>query len=298
MPNEEKLSLIAHGTHTLARDYAAGKRITEEMAAGALEIITHKSTAHTPRFRISDHLLCEPDYRQIVVWAKELGISAEDVLASLLLTPKGGLWFWKNDMGTKIVNGQFLSLSFNRNLLPVSSFQWVDGLEIESMVAWGHASGIEYFSSNLPSLQRLHLHDQEIPSIILDSTLRLRELRLINNRLSNLEIGAGSELRELWCVNNLLGEINLATTPKLEKLSCSGNRIATLALEFLPRLTSLYCKDNLISDLDLSKTPLLERLICSNNPIAEIDITPLFTLQHLEYEKAKTHLTKRPDQLF
>ena len=83
---DEKLPLTLHSGSGLAQIGSQGGRILAEMVNGALVLsrTTGSSAALMRRFRIGEHELCEPDYQQILVWAKALELVAETVIERLL----------------------------------------------------------------------------------------------------------------------------------------------------------------------------------------------------------------------
>ena len=85
---DEKLTL--HPDNGLALEGPHGGRIVAEMLGGALELAraAQNGVALAPRFSIGEHVFCEPDYRQILLWAKALELEPEAVVERLLTEPE------------------------------------------------------------------------------------------------------------------------------------------------------------------------------------------------------------------
>lgn len=68
----------------------SGGRIVAEMMRGALalsRVDAKAEAALVPRFKIGEHEFCEPDYRQILLWAESLEMGLEMVVERLMKTP-------------------------------------------------------------------------------------------------------------------------------------------------------------------------------------------------------------------
>lgn len=301
MNEKSDFALVPTPANALGKAQPSAKRILSDMVVDTLALVPPKEVAPSsvtirmrllqaavlkvsgsgeqlvaspaPKFRIGEYAWREPDYQQILIWAKTLSCAAEEVVRRLQAGRKqryGGEWeahgkrqlrvqagnpVWSE---TKFAHGAILALNWDFELLPIEKFEWVPGLLLTHL---GFASSPKH-----PPNLRLR-----VPSLT----------HLCCNRLglSKLDLSGVPFLTELSCANNQLSELDLARVPLLTKLSCSNNQLSELALSHLPLLTELSCDDNQLTNLDLSRVPLLKRLVCQNNKLSNIDFSavPLLT---------------------
>lgn len=88
--SDDNLSLITHPGASLALGTRSGGRIVTEMVGETLALT--KTAVRTgaelvPRFNIGDHLFCDPEYQQIMLWARTLQIEPSKVVGHLLSEP-------------------------------------------------------------------------------------------------------------------------------------------------------------------------------------------------------------------
>ena len=307
MPEDVNNSLVLHPGSGLAQVGQQGGRVMAEMVSGALALSRNVQTsaALVPEFRIGEHVLCEPDYSQILLWASALEVEPETVVKRLLTEPKE---VWDRGNKTRLVNGRLISLWWDLELLPVVSFEWVDGLVIESLVF--HAplmtSRVERkLSLRLPMLRRLDFGKVWAGGLFdlssgfdLSAVPQLTELNCAYYQLTGLELFKVPHLSVLHCSSNKLTELNLSAVPHLTKLSCDLNELAELDLSAVPLLTWLSCRGNQLTKLELSGVSQLAALNCFKNQLNDLDIRPLENLVELSYDTGKTRLIQRPDQNF
>ena len=194
------------------------------------------------RFRIGDHLLREPDYRQILQWAEALGMAPETVLevlvSSELTTESCG---WSEPIAFALEEGAIVNLTWDFDRLPLVPEIWESGLLVRTLG----------FRGAWPE-----------PAIALRPSL--------------------PHLRTLVCGCLGLASLDLSQVPGLTVLDCRGNRLIGIDLSPVPRLTSLECSGNQITRLDLATVPGLTWLGCGGNQITEIDLSPVPRLTSLE----------------
>lgn len=273
------------------------------------------------KFRVGGYEWCEPDYRQILIWAKTLKLEPQQVIQRLL---------WRRDaqsppspMASEFNDGRIIKLTWNFDLLPIRDFQWVDDLEIVDFYASyslpPSAQGIPVFYPILPKLRSLTCQGLNIAELDLSGVPMLTKLDCVQNNLTELELGAVPMLTHLCCTtnqltaldlsstpmltnlhcgNNRLAHIDLSSVPRLMNLGCSGNKLVKLDLSAVPMLTELFCPANRLVDLNLSSVPLLKFLNCYNNKLTDLDIRPLQNLETLFYDEKSTRLVQRPGQIF
>lgn len=295
MPNE-KLPLIPHPDSSLAHVGPHSGRIVAEMVGGALalsrsaEALSKLAPASQSNFKVGDFELAEPDYRQILLWAKSLNMEPVAVIAALKAKKDGG-------DKTSIVNGRIIRLYWTFDSLPIKTFEWVDGLVIESVTFYDDEFTSlyeEYKSSSideedapvaypdcervlnvqLPELLSLNCPSIGLKKLDVSGAPRLSRLWCDENGLTEVNLNGVPELSTLSCNHNKLTALNLSALPGLTRLNCDHNRLERLDLLGLPQLTSLWCMNNKITRLDLSGAPNLKSLICSGNQFDQLDISP------------------------
>jgi len=97
---------------------------------------TLQTKSSQTKFRIGDYEWCEPDYRQIVIWAEETGLKPEQVVERLLdpgslrELPANELTISKFFKEPLFVDGKLLKVNLNLRLLRCSRLDWAKHLEI------------------------------------------------------------------------------------------------------------------------------------------------------------------------
>lgn len=193
-------------------------------------------------FNIGEHQFCEPDYRQILLWAEALELEPLTVIERLLSGPDGDGY---RDSHSQFENGRIIKLRWDMTLLPIEHFEWVDGLVIESII---------FYSARPP------VADEVERSLSLPLP-ELLDLSCDSMNLISLDLTAVPKLVELDCGGNELKELDLSAVPRLTKLDCYWNNLAELDLTGVSLLTELNCQGNQLTDLDLSAVPLLTGLL-------------------------------------
>lgn len=112
------------------------------------------------------------------------------------------------------------------------------------------------------------------------------QLRLPNQKLTQLDVNGLSDLEILDCSNNQLSELSIDNLKKLTALFCRNNQLTSLALKGLEKLNTLNCSGNKISFSKLPlKTPLLSTYTYSpQSPFSENISTELGTEMDLSSE--------------
>ncbi len=293
---DEKLHVIPHPESGLARVGSQGGRIPTEMVSGALALarVAKTDVALVPRFRISEHLFCEPDYQQILLWARALALGPEMVIERLLAIPR----YWEQKNITQFENGRIIKLGWYLRLLPLIAFDWVPGLVVEAIAFVGTDHAERVLSLPLPQLRHLDCGSMGLVGLDLTETPLLTWLSCDENQLTELDLSTVQLLTELDINDNQITTLDLTTVPQLTSLFWSQNQIAQLDLSAVPKLTRLYCAFNQLTELNLSAVPYLTELLCHNNELTELDIRPLKHLEMLTYDSDRTRLIQRPDQNF
>ena len=263
---------------TLARP--EGGRVLSELLSDTLALARGE-----PLRKIGEYEWCEPDYRQILLWAEALGLEPEEVIRRMLdertakpmdaevrayFTEKGndpdraGEMHFKIFPATFFLAGRIVNLNWDFDLLPVPAFQWIEGLEVECL--------------------RI-VSTQQLPPSLFTTHVVLRKLRTLccdGLRLHSLDLSAFPNLEFLSCAQNDLSELELFRVPRLTFLDCSKNRITRLELSGVEMLNSLWCSDNGLTRIDLSRAPMLTCLYCSGNQFPSIDLSSVPELETLD----------------
>jgi hypothetical protein len=215
-------------------------RVLSEMVGDTLALARRE-----PLFKIGEYEWCEPDYRQILLWAGSLTLEPEEVIRRLLnpLYPRNGSEFRE---------GRIVKLIWDFDLLPLQDFTWVQGLEIEQL----------RFSVHRPLAK-------DAPRLSL-SLPKLYELRCDALGLEELDLSLVPSLFDLVCDGNRLRSIDLSSVPLLECFRCSENHLETLELS--KGLTYVHCENNNLRSLDLSRCEYLTFLGCDGNRLREVDL--------------------------
>jgi hypothetical protein len=276
---DEKESLILRPGRGLARVGPLGGRIVAEMVSGALALSwsAKTSTELVPCFRIGEHIFCEPDYQQILLWAKAMELGPNEMIDLLLAAPND---YAQRQDSTQFANGRIIKLGWDISLLPLGDFEWVDGLVIESIV--------------FLRPDELDRTEQVLPLPL----PKLRYLDCSAIELKGIELSAVPALTELDCGYNPLTNLDLSTVTHLTRLSCPRSRLTKLDLFSVPQLEVLICHNNQLTELDFTAVPRLRSIVCMGNQIAELDVRSLEALEEIGYDRHKTRLIQRPDQNF
>ena len=330
-------SMISRPSRELTTALTGGNRILSVMVEETLALGRKEVIEHNACFKIGAYEWCEPDYRQILLWAEALKMEPLTVIEKLIRGEDSSKDSSK-DVTTKFKNGRMLSLSWNLETLPLSDFQSVEGLIIEKLRIYGAL--MRSVSLRMPSLCFFECNWCELEVLILSDMPNLTGLRVFNNKLAEINLAqvpnlttlliTSNQLTELnlahvpnlttlncgrnqltelnlvhvpnlallYCMRSQLKELNLACVPKLTELCIDINQLKELNLAHVPNLTRLWCNNNQLTSLNLSHVPNLTWLRCNDNQLTELDIRPLQALRFLTDHERSTRLIKRPDQNF
>ena len=293
--------LINQSSYSVAQVGSGPSRILSNMVSDTLVLAQARTKAlNLPRHRVGDYDLCDPDHRQILIWAKALEIAPEEVMLRLeesgtsdvnrqsLLFPEGPI----------VENGIIKSFVWDFDILPIQHFEWDAGLLVEKITFLGkHTAPLglrlrnlkQLFCgrteltaldlSNVPKLTELHCFGNQLRDIDLSYVPLLTSLGCRENQLTELDLSYVPLLTSLGCHFNPLIELDLSPVPLLTILNCSKNQLTRLDLSYVPQLTYLGCSSNQLTELNLSSVPLLTELNCFSNQLTELDLSsvPLLT---------------------
>lgn len=281
MTEEDNVALVHRPPSSVETAGAGSNRIQSTMVADTLALARKQlSTPVAAKFRIGAYEWCEPDYRQILAWAKALSLSPEEVIECLL---RGGRQTEGSWVETRFENGRLLKISWDADLLRLPELRLGHGLmtthfAISAKAAWWGALELQ-----LPHLTHLaFLVNASGPSLDLSGCPRLQWLDCSFSRISHLDLISAPNLIELYCVGNDIEELDLSPVPRLTRLNCMSGGVGCkvkglkrLTMPRSPDLTYLECCYNSLSRLDLSGVPCLTYLGCNENHLEELDLSPV-----------------------
>ncbi len=126
MPDADLNALIRLPSFAVEKAEAGPRRILTGMVSDALAVAKSLERAlATARFRIGDHEFCDPDYRQILIWAASLGVTPEyfvgivDVLPHESIDSQGRKHF---DVSLEVGDGAIICLPWDLDFFPIHYF--------------------------------------------------------------------------------------------------------------------------------------------------------------------------------
>ena len=128
-------SLIPLPDASIAITRPGAGRVLSELVGDTLALARRE-----PLFAIGEYQWCEPDYRQILLWAEVLALEPEEVIRRLLVRDSLYLNCDGKELGfclyktTAFRIGKMMGINWDLNLLPISPTRWLDKLEVEYAV--------------------------------------------------------------------------------------------------------------------------------------------------------------------
>ena len=302
--NDDNRSLIPLPDGSLANTAAGAGRKMAAMIEETLLLARREAVARTDRLKIGDYEFCEPDFRQILLWAEALHLSGDEVIQRLLdqrnVNRITSIPFYHTLNETVFERGRIVKLNWNLDLLPISDFCWVEGLEIECL--WIRSGDYMSKRENAPllsvcprlpklrildcSMVRIALLDlsltPNLSAIILDCfneklvvppLQHLQTLWCSDVDLVELDISKVPQLTELFLWHNRLTRLDLSHTPHLRKLQIFWGKLPELNVSNLKLLEDLYCFNNCLESLAFADHPQLSTVRCINNHLKRLDIS-------------------------
>lgn len=275
-------SIIPLPSQEIAGPQIGGSRILRQMVDEVLALGRVDADVEIPRFRIGEYTWCEPDYRQILLWAEQLKMEPVDFLKALVAVNAVNL-IWSDGITTKFEGGRIRSLRWDFGKLPIFELKISENLLIEEVNLSGCSRGTIRCVAEIcddPDILKLMRPNREI-------RLSLPTVKRLDYSDSGTQVVLTDPMRdleELKCGSNDLTELSLLPFPNLKMLSCRGNDLTKLDLSHVPNLTDLCCQSNQLTDLELSHVPNLTRLRCSGNRLTEIDLSRVPNLTWLSIE--------------
>ena len=144
---------------------------------------------------IGDFEFCDPDYRQILLWAGALKLDPVVVIERLESS------FVFDRKGVKlefaVQDGAIVSLTWDFDLLPLSEFEWVDGLVIRELGFKTPPAAPPALSLRLPELVWLQCPDINLTVLELSNIPKLVKLVCAENHLHDLDLSKVPQLTHL-----------------------------------------------------------------------------------------------------
>ena len=288
---EENLPIIPLPGAELTDSRSNGGRIVGEMVLGTLAL---SRAVQEPRFRIGAHEFCEPDYRQILLWAADSQVTPDQFVQKLHWMEYQN---WDDGCvsnSANLVGGKIKQLCLAVETLNIIPNKWMPGLELRSLDIYddrGNRDGDAYnpeaaicltdFSSPSPCLESLSFLGCRLRRLRLNGMPNLKELALCYTDLDSLDLAHVSRLTCLLVHFSPLAKLDLTPVPLLVTLSCMFCELDEIDLSMTPLLTNLDVCGNQFEALDIRTLRLLEHLSCAHNHLTHLDLSAIPKLRLL-----------------
>ena len=170
MADDERNALVIQGPRSLAEVGAGPRNILSNVVSDALTVARSRETAlSAARFQIGRYEFCEPDYSQILIWAKALEIDPEAFVQQLEKTSftQRARSLYRSEARDisevtttvfKVERGAIVSLAWDFFHLRIKTFDWVSGLSIQAIAVFDQfALDYAVISFSLPFLRSLFI---------------------------------------------------------------------------------------------------------------------------------------------
>lgn len=298
---DDSLPLVPLSGSQLVRHGSGGWRILEDMVSSTLTT-SKQEGALVPRYRIGDIDFCEPDYRQMLLWAERFDKNPTDFLASLL--GNEGIEYY-GSKGTLIVNGRIHRLSWDMVMFPEFRLDYGPHLALDYLEFFDHVRTPltppptshhlrRYFQHSIeerllkrtpqnddyseltidydcPIERRLAEHRGGKQKTLSLSCPTLRVLTIRGTNFIDLECIDLSSLKELRVSHKpgFIKSLSAESCPALEGLDCHGTVLQKLVLRDYESLSWLDCSQCGLETLNLtfSQNSPLKQLNCRENEL-------------------------------
>jgi hypothetical protein len=292
MDGKKENALVPRPSGTVEKTASGPKRILSGMVSDTLALASKgQRSLATTTFRIDDYEWCEPDFRQILIWAEATGLKPEEVITRLLNQQPNYFPFFEEP---PFMDGRLLNVKWE-DLRPLQQgrLEWVKGLEIIRLAFIGAFDAVgmsDLGPLSLAGLVWLTCRGLGLHGLDLTGVPRLEYLDCTDNRLEELQLGRVPQLSTLNCYRNELEDLKLDQTPNLCFLACGNNRLAQLDLYGLNRLKALFCGENKLTELKTANLSNLASLDCEENSLRELHLVGVSKLEKLNC--SRNQLTK------
>lgn len=294
MNDNPERSIVRLPESRLEKSASAANRIVAAMVDETLVLarsealsLCHQANA---RFTIGSYEWCEPDYRQILAWAKALALDPEIVIERLLddrsIRETGHFPNWA---GTRFENGRITALHWDLDHLPLEHFVWIDGVDLLFLSFSAHRFDhdgrgkiVKTLQLPFPNLRSVSCGNLGLRELDLTRVGNLEELDCCRTHIAHLDLACVPLLKALDCSETSVSELDVSHTPNLENLNCEVTKVSALNLSCMPNLAGLICGDTEISELALSEQPSLKQLICGRTNISFLNLCSTPRLTYLD----------------
>jgi len=302
MDDKDKFALVLRSPNAVEKAEQGARRVLSGMVADTLALAKKEElAAATSKFRIGEYEWREPDYRQILIWAKALALEPHEIIRRLLIGYEQEEIDDDAVEETTFAGGAMLKLYWDFHFLPLETFEWVEGLTLTTLNfvstpektpnlrlrlpslrhfgCWCRLDELDL--SGVPGLTYLRCETNRLTKLDLSDVPMLTHLSFCWNQLTELDLSSVPMLRELRCSCNDLTKLELSDVPMLRELHCIRNKLAELDVSGVPLLTSLACTDNQLTKVDLAGVPMLTHFWCGRNELTELDLADVPKLEKL-----------------
>ena len=188
METNQERSIVPRPDTQIEKLVAGDSRIVAAMVNETLAVALRDPCGLHARFKIGAYEWCEPEYRQILVWARALALDPETVVERLARERASSFPDWG---GTRFEGGRMMALQWNLDHLPLENFDWVNGLALQalSFSAKSSTTGkVRKLSLPLPDLHHLHCVSIGLNELDLQHTPRLQTIDCSWNEIANLDL--------------------------------------------------------------------------------------------------------------
>jgi Leucine-rich repeat (LRR) protein len=279
----------------LEKSASAANRIVAAMIDETLVLarsealsLCHQANA---RFTIGSYEWCEPDYRQILAWAKALALDPEIVIERLLddRSIRERPSRFPSWAGTRFEDGKIIALHWDLDHLPLEHFVWINGVDLlflsfsaHSFDHGGTGKIVKTLQLPFPNLHSVSCGNLGLRELDLTRVGKLEVLECCRTHIAHLDLSCVPLLKALDCSETSVSELDLSHTPHLADLNCELTKVSALNLSRTPNLAGLICGDTEISELDLSEQPSLKQLICGRTNISFLNLCSAPRLTYLD----------------
>jgi len=178
------------------------------------------------------------------------------------------------------------------NSLCTSPYTLIPDINFENkLISQGLDSGIpdgKVLTANIASVTNLDVYNSSIRDLTgIEGFASLEVLNCGKNQITSLDLSKSSKLKQLECYNNKLINLDVSANPNLWYLDCFTNKITTLDLSKNKLLETVYCFDNVLTSLNVSNLKKLKSLDCPDNQLTNLDVSTNTALEELHCYKNK-----------
>src|SRR5450759_3297303 len=138
MSEKNDFALVPRPSSAIEKVAPGAKHILSGMVADTLALRKETSAFAAKTFRIGEYEWCEPDYHQIIVWAKATNFKPEDFI-TVLFSKQGDFARGGHFFGEQLVAaGRLWKVNWDYERLQCYNIEWVEGLAITHILFNNH----------------------------------------------------------------------------------------------------------------------------------------------------------------